>query len=714
MKKKLFLTLAIILCFAVIFTVLTACTNKEFAGKYYKVEGGVLNGESWIELTKNGKWTDDEGASGTYEVKDGAIDFYKNDSDEILLSGTISGDDLVVEFWGMESHYRRGNPGDSATETPDGGTPTTYYTVTFNSMGGSEVASVQVAAGGTIATPTAPIRTGFDFGGWYLNDIQYDFNSPVNSDLTLTAAWSVQILDIRFVADGILVKQIDVEYGDSISSDRIPAVPEKQGYTGEWSVRSFNNLTSSLTVNAIYTRIEYDVTFVLNYTGVGQVTKRTENGLITYVPERPGYIFNGWWYSGGQTESGYILTHKHDLSSPIEESGVILYAEWVEESERAEQLSAPVVSMGDGVFYWDPVKGATKYTITIIQDYKTILTKSVNSTQYRFPSNYDPDYYTVRIVANGDGINTYNSVATSKNYAHKILASVTNIRIDDATSVLTWSGTANATTYKVYIDNKLAKETGATSFDMSDYDAGSYSVKIMAVRSGWTSSTTSTQTITKIRLKTPEVDVVSTHLDALYVLSWEASGNADTYYININGKRYTTTETSYTIDCATDKRWNSENKMTITVDAFDSNTEYLISVGAEEITLDKKYALNINKMDGGDIILESETYTSNFTVYYVKGAEVNLTAATNSRYTFIGWYEGEIKLTGELTYSFAMPAVNKTYTAKWIACPVTLLVEDRNAGRPLSVGTRAGLNSRANCHTPLQCRQKTRPIPQSG
>ena len=65
---------------------------------------------------------------------------------------------------------------------------------------------------------------------------------------------------------------------------------------------------------------------------------------------------------------------------------------------------------------------------------------------------------------------------------------------------------------------------------------------------------------------------------------------------------------------------------------------------------------------------------------YKPGDRGTVTATTNPGYTFIGWYEGGTKLTGELSYTFAMPAVNKTYTAKWIACPATLLVEDRNAG----------------------------------
>ena len=43
-------------------------------------------------------------------------------------------------------------------------------------------------------------------------------------------------------------------------------------------------------------------------------------------------------------------------------------------------------------------------------------------------------------------------------------------------------------------------------------------------------------------------------------------------------------------------------------------------------------------------------------------------ATTNAGYTFIGWYDGETKLTDELSYTFNMPSESKTYTAKFEKC----------------------------------------------
>jgi uncharacterized repeat protein (TIGR02543 family) len=38
--------------------------------------------------------------------------------------------------------------------------------------------------------PANPSKSGSTFNGWYLDGAPYDFNTPVNADITLTAAWN--------------------------------------------------------------------------------------------------------------------------------------------------------------------------------------------------------------------------------------------------------------------------------------------------------------------------------------------------------------------------------------------------------------------------------------------------------------------------------------------------------------------------------------------
>ena len=70
-------------------------------------------------------------------------------------------------------------------------TPTEKYTVTFNSNGGSSVASQQVTSGSYVSKPTNPSKTGHTFVEWQLNGQKFNFSTPITSNITLTAIWQV-------------------------------------------------------------------------------------------------------------------------------------------------------------------------------------------------------------------------------------------------------------------------------------------------------------------------------------------------------------------------------------------------------------------------------------------------------------------------------------------------------------------------------------------
>lgn len=70
----------------------------------------------------------------------------------------------------------------------------TFYTVNFETDGGSEVDSQQVEEGACVKEPEDPTKSGSVFNGWHITaeedgDI-YDFSSPVTKDFTLYAAWA--------------------------------------------------------------------------------------------------------------------------------------------------------------------------------------------------------------------------------------------------------------------------------------------------------------------------------------------------------------------------------------------------------------------------------------------------------------------------------------------------------------------------------------------
>lgn len=102
------------------------------------------------------------------------------------------------------------------------------YTVTFQSEGGSEVAS-QIRANTPSAQPDNPTKEGHTFIGWYSGESEWDFETPVTADLTLTAKWQINRYTITFdTAGGSEVPSITQDYGTAITP---PAAPTRTGYT---------------------------------------------------------------------------------------------------------------------------------------------------------------------------------------------------------------------------------------------------------------------------------------------------------------------------------------------------------------------------------------------------------------------------------------------------------------------------------------------------
>ena len=102
------------------------------------------------------------------------------------------------------------------------------YTVTFQSEGGSEVAS-QIRANTPADQPADPTKEGYTFIGWYKGESEWNFADAVTEALTLTAKWQVNQYTITFKPENggqdIVIKQ---DYGTAITA---PANPTKTGYT---------------------------------------------------------------------------------------------------------------------------------------------------------------------------------------------------------------------------------------------------------------------------------------------------------------------------------------------------------------------------------------------------------------------------------------------------------------------------------------------------
>lgn len=108
---------------------------------------------------------------------------------------------------------------------------TYFYTVSFDTNGGSYVPPVRIISGSVVTVPFAPTKEDSEFNGWYINKeltTPYPFGELVESDMTLYARW-LNIYTIHFETfGGTTISDIKVKEGYNFL---IPDAPKKEGYT---------------------------------------------------------------------------------------------------------------------------------------------------------------------------------------------------------------------------------------------------------------------------------------------------------------------------------------------------------------------------------------------------------------------------------------------------------------------------------------------------
>ena len=152
------------------------------------------------------------------------------------------------------------------------------HTVSFDSNGGSSVASVNVKEGSTLTAPANPTRYGFNFMGWYcdpgLNDL-YNFSTPVSYGFTLYAKWEEAYWGANtdlMPVDGLLVRNdfqstgqyIWPYYNDDGSVTMYNGVTNDGNWSWPSAYMSYENSFDS--GNDAYIYVKYNATANFNAT----------------------------------------------------------------------------------------------------------------------------------------------------------------------------------------------------------------------------------------------------------------------------------------------------------------------------------------------------------------------------------------------------------------------------------------------------------------
>ena len=154
--------------------------------------------------------------------------------------------------------------------------------------------------------------------------------------------------------------------------------------------------------------------------------------------------------------------------------------------------------------------------------------------------------------------------------------------------------------------------------------------------------------------------------DLSYIARWTANTNTpykvEHYWQNIDDDNYTLHETD-NLTGTTDTLTRGSVK---TYEGFTSPSITQVNINGNGQTVIKlNYIRCIYPVSLTRNIEKAGTVTGSGRYKY--GKNITITATTNSGYTFNGWYNGDELITGELSYTFAMPSGDLSYIARWAA-----------------------------------------------
>lgn len=274
-----------------------------------------------------------------------------------------------------------------------------YNIVSFDVAGGSYVASQKLDKGAKASKPSDPKKEGYTFGGWLLNDKEYDFNLVVPSNLTLTAKWTKNTYTVTFDKDcglsasGNTIKAQKVAFEEKATLPERPFREDDLTFAGWYEDPLYENefdfdtlITEDITIYA-----KWDVpsstgkvlvrfiTFTFDENNDVVATEAAsslvESGSSATEPAavtKKGYTFDGWYF-----DSDYSASHKYDFTSTIY-NAKNLYARWRKNPSLAVTVASDLQL---------EVKYNSDYTISIKEKNGTYGTWYIDGSLYSNSSN---------------------------------------------------------------------------------------------------------------------------------------------------------------------------------------------------------------------------------------------------------------------------------------------------------------------------------------
>jgi uncharacterized repeat protein (TIGR02543 family) len=321
-------------------------------------------------------------------------------------------------------------------------------TVTFTDPAGVIADSVQtVGKGNKPQAPAAQDRRGYTFAGWSDGSQTYAAADipAATADVTYTAQWTKNTYTLTFKDENgkvIGTLDYDVDTKPQDLQDKLPAVPDKTGYSGQWADLDLDSLTSH-DVTPIYTTDTYTLTFKNGQDTVAQLDYTVESDpaqlqqQVPAVPEKTGYT--GTWSAYdlkalvNEPENTVIEAQYSPIAYKVtfldENGAVVKETTHTVETTTVEEPAVPDKTGYDGV--WEnydltapadlTVKPVYTYKLTFLAEDGTVVketTHTVETTAVDEPAVPEKAGYT-------GAWETYDKAAAADVTVHPVYTAVT-------------------------------------------------------------------------------------------------------------------------------------------------------------------------------------------------------------------------------------------------------------------------------------------------
>ena len=463
--------------------------------------------------------------------------------------------------------------------------------------------TVKIKANSKVVEPKVPIKEGYTFDGWYLNNSskKFNFDTIITDNMTLYAKFTINEYTVSFnTFSESTIESKTVKYNKTITA---PTAPTKEGYIfdGWYSDENFVNkfnfntpITSNTTLYAKWNALQFNVTFNTNGGNTINPLVVDYNTVLNSleVPTKKGYTFEGW-YTNSRLTSKYNHT-------PLT-ANITLYAKW--------KINEYTVSFN--------VNG-------------NITTQKVNYNQ-KVTKPTDPS------ITNGNfaGWYTDNTYNTLFNFDTLITANIT-LYAKISTKPIATFYVDNAIYDYVEADsnNKILKPTDPTKTGYTFIN--------------WYKESTLTNVFNFNEAISDNINLYAKFEINTYTVTFNNDGNITTQEIDYNQKAVKPNNPSK--EHYDFIGWYLDNSTT----EFNFNTPITANITLYAKYTLSKYTVTFN-VNGGSLVQNQQ-------IEYNKLA--NEVTTTKQHYTFEGWYT-DSSLTNE--FNFTTPITeNITLYAKWV------------------------------------------------